>query len=95
MNSLDNIKIKLDKTCKICLYNSIDYQVCKNTKCKVIICDDCLLKLKKEKCPYCTLDNCFSIDKIYVDSESSEDSYVHLNQKKIIHLQFKLMKIKL
>ena len=74
MISSDIIKIKFDKTCKICLSNSIDYQFCKNTKCKVIICNKCLIKLKKEKCPYCTLDNCFFIDENDIDNDSSEDS---------------------
>jgi hypothetical protein len=59
----NNINIDIeDKICMICTDNIENLHICKNDKCSVYICNDCIEKIDSDKCPYCRVSNSFEID---------------------------------
>ena len=48
--------------CNICFDESKDIKYCKNDKCKIGICSNCINKINEEVCPFCRTDDCFIIE---------------------------------
>ena len=72
-NNNINIDIK-DKICMICTDNSENLNICKNDKCSVYICDDCIEKINSDKCPYCRVPNSFEIDNTINENNNNNDN---------------------
>ena len=51
-----------DNQCSICIELKQNKKYCKNEKCKIGICDDCLKKINDDLCPFCRNNDCFTID---------------------------------
>ena len=56
--------------CNICFDESKDIKYCKNNKCKIGICSNCINKINEEVCPFCRTDDCFIIELNDVDEEN-------------------------
>lgn len=70
----NNINIDIEGShCMICTNNFKNMQTCKNKKCSVYICNNCIEKLESDKCPYCRVDNSFEIDNIISNHYSSNN----------------------
>ena len=56
----NNINIDIeDKICMICTDKIKNLHICKNDKCSVYICNNCIEKIDSDKCPYCRVSNSF------------------------------------
>jgi len=73
-NNNINIDIK-DEICMICTYKCDNLQICKNDKCSVYICNDCIKKINTDKCPYCRISNSFEIDNTIIENNNNNDNF--------------------
>ena len=78
-NNNINIDIK-DKICMICTDNSENLNICKNDKCSVYICDDCIEKINSDKCPYCRVSNSFEIDNTINENNNNRNNFNNNNR---------------